>query len=153
MRKLLCAILVVVLPASAVRAQDSSCTYVRCALAIAPVWNGLNVVRGTQAHRVGGLGFFWTGDITPSVAGNDSAVAYATRAVHVRRVAAVLTDVGVLALGYATARRLQHGSFGSADRGVALGGSVAFAASVPLQFAADGLLSRALWWFNGEFSR
>jgi hypothetical protein len=154
MRKsLLCAAIVAMLPLVGAQAQDTSCTYVRCALAIAPVWNGLNVVRGTEARRVDGLGFFWAGDITPAVAGNDSAVAYAARAVHVRRVAAVLTDVGVLALGFAAARRIQRGSSSAADRGVAIGGGVALAISVPLQFVADGLLSRSLWWFNGKFAR
>jgi hypothetical protein len=158
MRRLLpCTVVVLyafvgVLPVVVARAQDTSCSYARCALAIAPVWNGLDVVRGSQAHRVAGLGFFWTGDITPAVAGNDSAVAYATRAVHVRRVAAALTDVGVMALGYAAARRLRKGSFSGNDRGMVIGGSVALASSVPLQFAADGLLSRSLWWFNGVFS-
>lgn len=145
--------LVALVPFVAVSAQDTSCTYARCALAIAPVWNGLDVVRGADARRVTGLGFFWTGDIRSSVAGNDSAVAYAVRAVRVRRVAAVFTDVGALALGYAAARRIQNGSFSAADRAVAIGGGAAFAVSVPLQFAADGLLSRSLWWFNGVFHR
>ena len=141
-----------VLPLALARAQDSACTYARCALAIAPVWNGLDVVRGTDARRVAGLGFFWTGDIAHAVAGNDSAVVYAVRAVRVRRMAAVFTDVGAMALGYAVARRLHNGSFSGADRGVFIAGGAAFGVSVPLQFTADGLLSRSLWWFNGAFS-
>lgn len=151
-RRVLLAAVACVMPLRAARAQEAACTYARCALAIAPVWNGLDVVRGAEAHRVTRLGFFWTSDIAPSVAGNDSAVAYAVRAVRVRRVAAMFTDVGALALGYAAARRLQNGSFAGVDRGVAMGGAAAFAVSVPLQFAADGLLSRSLWWFNGDFA-
>lgn len=141
------------LPLVVARGQDATCPYSRCALAIAPVWNGLDVVRGAEGQRVTGLGFFWTGDISHAVAGNDSAVTYAVRAVQVRRVAAVFTDVGVLALGYAVARRAQNGSFSNVDRGIAVGGGTALAISVPLQFAADGLLSRSLWWFNGRFAR
>jgi hypothetical protein len=143
--------LAVMLPLAA-RAQDTTCSYARCALAIAPVWNGLDVVRGTDARRVTGLGFFWTGDITHAVAGNDSATVYATRAVKMRRTAAVLTDAGALALAYVAARRLQNGSLNGVERGVAIGGGAAVMISVPLQFAADGLLSRSLWWFNSVFA-
>ena len=148
----MCAALALLPPISPAGAQEAGCTYARCALAIAPVWNGLDVVRGAEGRRVGGLGFFWAGDVSHAVAGNDSAVAYAVRAAQVRRVAAVLTDVGVLALGYVAARRLQSGSFSGIDRGVAFGGGAAVLISVPLQFAADGLLSRSLWWFNGVFA-
>jgi hypothetical protein len=151
-RRLVFATLAVMIASARVHAQDTWCTYARCALAIAPAWNGLDVVRGMEARRVAGLGFFWTDDISHAVAGNDSAVAYAVRAVRVRRAAAVLTDVGAFALGYAAARRMQHGSLGNVDRGLAIGGGAALAMSVPLQFAADGLLSRSLWWFNGAFA-
>ena len=40
------------------RANDK-CTYARCALSIAPAWNGLDVVSGSSGTRVTGLGFFW----------------------------------------------------------------------------------------------
>ena len=32
-------------------------------------------------------------------------------------------------------------------------GGAALAVSVPLQFAADGALSRAVWWYNRRFAR
>lgn len=147
------AALVAMVPFVIASAQDTPCTYAQCALAIAPVWNGLDVVRGSEGHRVTGLGFFWTGDISRAVAGNDSAVAYAVRAVQVRRAAAALTDVGALALGYVAARRLRNGALAGMDRSVAIEGGAALAISVPLQFMADGLLSRSVWWFNGKFAR
>lgn len=145
--------MLVALPFVAARAQDSSCSYLACGLRIAPVWNGLDVVRGAEGQRVSGLGFFWAKDVRPALAVNDSSAAYAARAVRVRRVAAVLTDAGALALAYAAGRQLHNGAFTSGDKGAAVAGATAFAVSVPLQFAADGLLSRSLWWFNSSLRR
>lgn len=140
--------------ASSLRAQPSpeACIYTRCALGIAPVWNGLLVTRGASQQRVANLGFFWTSTLAAPFAGNDSALVYANRAVRVRRVAAVLTDVGVLALGYTAVRAATQGRLVGSDRIVAVAGGSVFAVSVPLQFAADGLLSRAVWWRNTEYS-
>jgi hypothetical protein len=39
------------------------------------------------------------------------------------------------------------------DRVIGAIGAGAFAVSLPLQFSADGLLSRAVWWHNGRFAR
>lgn len=132
---------------------DSACSYERCALGIAPTWSGLNVVRGTDGTRVASLGFFWPRDLAPVFAGRDSAARYATRAVRVRRGGAVLTDAGILLLGYAVARQIGTGGLRRGDRVAAGAGVAAMAASVPLQFAADGLLSRAVWWHNTRFGR
>ena len=135
------------------RAQGTDCTYAACSVRIAPVWHALDVVRGGDGGRVASLGFFWVKDVSPALAVNDSAAHYAKRAVGVRRVAAVLTDVGALALGYAAIRRASNGSFTRSDRGVAIAGASVFAASVPLQFVADGLLSQSVWWFNSSVRR
>ena len=133
-------------------AAAASCTYQRCALGIAPAWNGLVVTRGAAQERVANLGFFWTRSLDHVFVGSDSALAQGRRAVRVRRVAAVLTDVGALTLGYAAVRAVSRGSLTHAERVVSIAGGAAFAASVPLQFAADGLLSRAVWWRNAEYS-
>jgi len=127
------------------------CTYLNCALSIAPAWNGLDVVDGATGRRVSGLGFFWPHRVDASFAGSDSAIAYATRAFRVRRTAAVFTDVGALLLGYAAVRQMQGGLHGS-DRVIGAVGAGAFVVGVPLQFSADGLLSRAVWWHNARYS-
>lgn len=132
---------------------DSACSYARCALGIAPTWSGLNVVRGADGTRVAGLGFFWPRDLAPVFAGRDSAARYAARAVRVRRGGAALTDAGILLLGYAVARQIGTSGLRRGDRVAAGAGVAAMAASVPLQFAADGLLSRAVWWHNTRFGR
>jgi hypothetical protein len=139
-------------PLQAQAAPPEPCTYRRCALGIVPAWNGLLVTRGEAHQRVGNLGFFWAGSLDRHFAGSDSALGYARRAVKVRRVAAVFTDVGALALGYAAVKVLTNGALRGDDRVVAAAGAAAFGVSVPLQFAADGLLSRAIWWQNTTYA-
>jgi hypothetical protein len=129
------------------------CSYESCALGIAPSWNGLDVVHGANGARVASLGFFLPRDISPAFAGNDSALSYAVRAVKVRRVAATLTNVGALMLGYVAIRARRGDGLRGSDRITAAIGATAFAVSVPLQFSADGLLSRAVWWHNARFAR
>jgi hypothetical protein len=133
------------------------CTYSRCALGIAPTWNGLAVVQGVDEQRVANLSFFWPRDIrralsTAAGAGPDSATTNVRRAVRLRRVAAVFTDAGLVLGGYAVARAITNKRLNSSDRAFGITGAVAFAVSVPLQFAADGALSRAVWWYNSRFS-
>ena len=140
-------------PANAQSPQnDAACSYVRCALGIVPAWNGLLVTQGASHTRVANLGFFWTGSLDRVFAQNDSALAYARRAVRVRRTAAVFTDLGAVALGVAAVRGLSAGRLEGADRTVAMVGGASFAIGVPLQFAADGLLSRAIWWRNTAYT-
>ena len=128
------------------------CTYLHCALSIAPAWNALDVVNGATGARVASLGFFWPRRVDASFAGNDSATFYASRAFQVRRTAAVFTDVGAMLLGYAALRQLRGGLHGN-DRVIGAIGAGAFAVGVPLQFSADGLLSRAVWWHNERYAR
>ena len=132
---------------------DSACPYVRCALGIAPAWSGLDVVRGADGARVARLGFFWPRSLGAAFAGADSASHYAARAVRVRRVGAALTDAGALLLAYTAARAASEGRLRRGDAAIAAGGAGALAVSVPLQFRADGLLSRAVWWYNARFAR
>ena len=136
---------------------DSLCSYRLCALTIAPTWNGLAVARGSDGARVGNLGFFVPRDITSlfegSAVGADSALAYATRSVDLRRAGAALTDAGILAVGLTALHAIHARRFGRADAAWTGVGVVAVGASVPLQFAADGALSRALWWYNLRFAR
>jgi hypothetical protein len=86
-----------------VRATDA-CAYRACALGIAPTWNGLMVVSGSDEAPVANLNFFLPRDIAPVLRGDaaavgaDSAQAHAARAVRLRRTAAVLTDLGGVAL-------------------------------------------------------
>lgn len=137
---------------SAQTAPAEPCSYRRCALGIVPAWNGLLVTKGEAHQQVGNLGFFWAGSLDRHFSESDSALGYARRAVKVRRVAAVFTDVAALALGYAAVKVLTNGALRGDDRVVAAAGAAAFGVSVPLQFAADGLLSRAIWWQNATFA-
>lgn len=160
---LACAIL---LPAGTLTAQapsaasrDTACTYGRCALTIVPAWNGLAVARGVNGDRVALLHFFLPRDVSRDIAGPDSAMVGAERAreegyhaVQLRRTAAALTDGGALLLAVAGIRAIRAGHARPQDAALAGLGGAAFAVSVPLQFAADGALSRAIWWYNRRFA-
>lgn len=132
---------------------DGACSYERCALGIAPRWNGLALVRGTTATPVANLNFFWPRPLDRVLADSDSAAHYGARAVRVRRVAAVLTDGGGALVAYALARRLNAGRLTDDARVAAALGAAGVAVSVPLHFAADGHLSRAVWWHNLRYAR
>ena len=141
-------------------AAGGDCTYTACALNIAPRWNGLAVVRGSDGPPVANLNFFWPRDIAPSLRGPsslapgaDSALAHARRAVRIRRVGAAFTDAGIVAGAIGAVGALTAGRVRTSD-GVLLGaGIAALGVSVPLQFAADGALSRAVWWHNRRYAR
>jgi hypothetical protein len=137
-----------------------ACSYRSCALSITPAWNGLAVVRGTHGARVANLNFFWPRDIeralrgsTPAAPGGDSAAASARRALRLRRVGAVLTDVGLVASAATLARVLERGRAERTDQVVGGAALSALVLSVPIQFAADGALSRAIWWHNLRYAR
>lgn len=137
---------------SAQAAPGPACDYRDCALGIAPAWSGLRVVRGERETRVASLGFFWTRDVSPAFEGSE-ARRNARRAVALRRAGAFLTDAGILLGGFAAAQAVSQGRLGESARPIAIAGATALALSVPLQFAADGALSRAVWWHNVRFAR
>lgn len=139
---------------------DAACDYGACALGIAPRWNGLAVVRGIDGRPVANLGFFLPRDVSSAlrgadgaVVGSDSAAAQARRALRLRRIGALLTDAGIAAVAIAALRSARSGSDRRGDAMLAGSGGLALALSVPLQFAADGALSRAVWWHNRRFAR
>jgi len=147
-------------PAQESRASVAGCSYEDCALGIAPAWNGLLVVRGSAGRRVANLNFFLPRDIAPvlrgddpSTFGADSAHAQARRAVALRRIGAGLTDLGALATVVAVARAASMGRVSRTEQVVGGAGLAALLVSVPLQFAADGALSRAVWWHNARYAR
>jgi hypothetical protein len=138
---------------------DSVCTYRSCALSIAPAWDGLAIRRGIRGPRVANLHFFWPRDITPELRGPDtlaigadSVAVYARRAVALRQAAAGFTDIGALTVGVAIVRALVDGRASTRDQVVGAVGLGALAISVPIHFAADGELSRAVWWHNLRLS-
>ena len=140
-------------------AADSSCSYRACALAIVPRWNGLAVIRGTSGPRVANLNFFWPRSPTAALVGGadgvagDSVTTYADRALKLRRAGAALTDAGLGAAAIAGVRVASRGRMKRADKMVAVAGLASMLLSIPLQFAADGELSRAVWWHNARFVR
>lgn len=133
---------------------DSACSYAACALVIIPRWNGLAAVRGTNGPLVANLSFFWPRSVSAALrAGGrdsaaDSADARAQRALRLRRAGAMLTDAGLVAAAIVGARVASRGRMLNGDRIVAGAGLASLAISVPLQFGADGELSRAVWWHN-----
>jgi hypothetical protein len=132
---------------------DSRCSYSRCALAGMPAWNGLDLVRGEQQERVGRLGFFWTRDLSPVFAPEPHALEFAHRAVSTRRTAAVFTDLGAVLLVAAVAGAIANPDHTDTNAALAISGAVSLGIAVPLQFAADGHLSHAVWWHNLQFAR
>jgi hypothetical protein len=153
----LAALLLLVLPfiAGAASAQSApdTCTYRRCALTLLPVWNGLTIVRGENEERVGRLGFFWPEDVSPLFAGNPQALSYAKNAVRVRHNAAILTDAGAALLLVALIGGFADSGNTHTYQAIAIGGAISFGVGVPVQFAADGELSRAVWWHNSQWAR
>lgn len=146
-------------PSAIATTRDSACGYAECALGIAPTWNGLAVVRGAAGPRVANLYFLWPRDVTaalrgdPRAPGADSAAASARRAVSLRRTGAALTDIGLVASGVALVSGLRARRARSEERVVGGIGLAALLVSVPVQFAADGALSRAVWWHNLRYAR
>ena len=55
--------------------------------------------------------------------------------------------IGVAAVGALAARRVRRG-----DRLLVGAGAATLLASVPFQSAADGALSRAVWWHNVRYA-
>lgn len=136
----------------------SACSYSACGLAIVPRWNGLAVIRGTSGPRVANLNFFWPRSITAALVGGDalardSVTTYADHALKLRRAGAALTDAGLGAAVIVGARLASSGRAKRADRAIAAAGIASMLLSIPLQFAADGELSRAVWWHNARFVR
>lgn len=148
-------------PTPAPAPNDSVATsYRSAAFSIAPRWDGLAVVRGANRETVANLHFFWPRDITPELRGTDttaigldSLTRHVQRAVVLRRAGAGFTDLGVLTMAVAVIRSLRDGRFATRDQQLAAAAVGALVVSVPLQFAADGELSRAVWWHNIRFAR
>jgi hypothetical protein len=151
----LLATLALATPAARLAAQASApeCSYERCALTLEPRWSGLALVRGADRTRVGELGFLWPGDVRRALAGSDSALVFGRRAVVTRRVGAALTDGGAALLALGAVRALHDGRLRGPGARTAAAGFLLLGASVPAQFAADGWLSRAVWWYNARFAR
>jgi len=139
----------------------ASCDYRRCALTIAPRWNGLAVVAGDDGPTVANLNFLLPHDVSASLAdptggdpmGADSVAAYARRAVRLRRVGAAFTDAGLVLGAVAALYATQGERHSSRAASLAAAGAGALVLSIPLQFAADGALSRAVWWHNLRYAR
>ena len=140
--------------------DNGPCTYSACALAIAPRWNGLAVVRGSDGPQVANLHFFWPRDVRVALrgsssltAGADSAAAQARQAIRLRRIGAAPPTPSRMPSVARTcpARRAPIAPIVAMTTPPSV--SAALGVSVPFQFAADGALSRAVWWHNRRFAR
>ncbi len=138
---------------AAAQQAPANCSYETCALGLKPVWNGLAVTRGISERQVANLGFFWPSDIRPGFADNAAALEAAEEALQTRTIAAVLTDAGLLLLGTGLARAAFQREFDGFSKALTYTGATSLGLSVPLHFAADGMLSRAVWWHNRRYSR
>jgi len=140
---------------SALMAQTSeACVYATCALGISPRLTALDVVRGDAQARVGSLSFLWPrATLVRAFDGDVLAAALARHSVRTRRTAATLTGVGIalVTAGAARAALLHRDAQWSA--GLAAAGVGAIGISIPVQFAADAQLSRAVFEFNRRFAR
>jgi hypothetical protein len=130
-----------------------NCTYRTCALGVVPRWDGLAVTRGESSRPVALLGFFWPGDVRGVFIGDDDALDAATDAILMRQAAAVMTDGGLILVATGIARALFTRDWDKLSTAMTVIGGASLGASVPLQFAADGHLSRAVWLFNRRYSK
>ena len=157
-RRLLLLLTLVVAPVAA-NAQvgaprtEPNCTYQTCALGLAPVWDGLAIVRGEPESRVGTLGFFVPGDVSAIFRDDADALDAAREAVRIRRIGAALTDAGIVLAATGLARALFQRDFDKFSGVLTVAGAASLGASIPVQFAADGYLSRAVWLYNRRYSR
>jgi hypothetical protein len=134
-------------------AQDSSCTYERCGLNIVPRLSALDVVRGASEDRVGSLAFLFPRAVSVPFTGNEIAQRHAEHAFSLRRIASALTDVGVVLTVSAATHAVASARQRDAATAAAIAGGAVIASSVPIHFAADRELSRAVWEYNRRFSR
>ena len=139
--------------AGAQQRAPANCTYQTCALGLAPVWDGLAVVRGDSERRVATLGFFLPGDVSSVFTDDPDALDAARDAVQIRRIGAVLTDGGLMLAATGLARALFRRDWDELSTALTAAGAASLGVSVPFQFAADGALSRAVWLYNRRFSR
>src|SRR6476659_11454286 len=97
-RILILVVALLALPAtsSAQARPPANCTYQTCALGLAPVWNGLAVVRGDSERTVATLGFFLPGDVSRVFEDDPDALDAARDALQIRQIGAVLTDAGLV---------------------------------------------------------
>lgn len=143
-----------------VPAPKPTCSFRACALVISPRWNGLALVRGPGGPQVANLNFFWPRDVSAALSSSqpvlgpsaDSSLAEARRAVHVRRIGAVLTDGAALLGAVALVRTARAGRFRRSDGVITAASVAALGLSIPVHFAADGALSRAVWWQNAGYA-
>ena len=127
---------------------DTACSYSRCALGILPRLAALDVVRGDREERVGSLAFLFPRDVRRAFGDNELASRRAARAFSLRRIGSVLTMAGATVAVAGGIRAIAvRGSPGSSAALAAIGLST-FGASVPVHFAADAELSRAVWEYN-----
>jgi hypothetical protein len=139
--------------ASAQARTPANCTYQTCALGLAPVWDGLAVVRGDSEKRVATLGFFLPGDVSAVFEDDPDALDAARDAVQIRQIGAALSDGGLLLAATGIARGLFRRDWDGLSTILTAAGAASLGVSVPFQFAADGQLSRAVWLFNRRFAR
>jgi hypothetical protein len=141
----------VAVPVGAQQRAPGNCTYQNCALGLSPAWNGIDVTRGEDQVRVTSLGFFFPQDITHAFRDDPEAMDVARDAVRLRQAAAILTDAGLVLTATGLARALFQRDFDTLSTALTVVGGVSFMGGVPLQFAADGALSRAVWLYNRRF--
>jgi hypothetical protein len=130
---------------------DGACTYATCALRVEPGFLGASVVRGAEGERVAGLGAGGTRPrLSELVRTSPQAAAYARAYERNARRGALMSAVGTLLL---ITPAFQDQRVQDYEIAAVLGGAaLAVGGSVNLM-RANRSLSRALWWYNGQFPR
>lgn len=136
-----------------VERPPANCTYESCALGLAPAWDGIAITRGISQRPIATLSYFYPGDIRPVFADNAQALEAAEQALQTRTIGAAFSDGGLLLLATGLARAAFQREFDGLSKALSLTGAAAIGVSFPLHLAADGYLSRAVWWHNRRFSR
>lgn len=135
---------------TAMRAQtgDSTCAFARCGYGIMPTLTALDVVQGSSERHVASLPFLWSKDVSHLFVSDAEAVQHAQRAAKLRTAGAFVSSAGIALVVTGFVTGLGAGGSPRSTALFGLAGVGVLAASVPVHFAADAELSRAVWIYN-----
>jgi len=136
--------------AATAQSTDSACTFARCGYGIMPRLTGLDVVRGTSEAPVASLPFLWSKQVAGAFSSDSAAAAHARRATSLRTAGALLSNAGAALVTAAIVTGIRAEQSRRLPVALGVGGLAALGASVPVHFAADAELSRAVWFYNAH---
>ena len=126
------------------------CEYAACALRVKTGFGGRSLVRGTEAEKVIGLGF-WVGDLDEVFAGSPVSQDLAASARHRNNVGSLIRITGLVAasIGIVLSTRNPGDLYLSGPYGkVALGGFATLLAGLYISLSGADRLYEAIWEYN-----